>query len=153
MPKYYQGRFRPKNPKKYVGDVNNIVYRSSWELKFMSYCDKHPGIIKWGSEELQIPYKSPIDRKIHRYFPDFIIQKKDADGKIQTIMIEIKPKKYTTPPNKAKAKSKTGRRSVTYLNEVKTWGVNEAKWKSAKEFCDDRGWKFQVMTEDHLGIK
>lgn len=151
----YKGRFRPKNPQKYKGDPTNIIYRSLWEFKFFRYVDSHPDVIWWQSEEVIVPYVSPIDGRRHRYFPDVIVNRKMPDGKRKTIMIEIKPKAQTRPPTMTgkNAKTKTGRVSKRYLNEVRTWGVNEAKWKAARNYCADRGWEFVIMTEDHLGIK
>lgn len=150
----YKGRFRPTNPGKYKGDPSNIIYRSMWEFKFFRFADLHPDIIWWQSEEIAIPYMSPIDNKVHRYFPDVILMKKVGDDKYETIMIEIKPKSQTSPPDISKRNNTpTGRVSRRYLKEVKTYGINEAKWKAAQKYCDERGWKFQIMTEQHLGIK
>ena len=143
----YQGYFKPKHPEKYRGDPTNIIYRSSWELKLMIYLDEKNDIIKWGSEEIIIPYRSPIDGKIHRYFPDFIVTKINKDGIKETALIEVKPKSQTQPP---KRQNKITKR---YLTEVKTWGVNEAKWRAALEYCKDRGWSFHIFTEKELGIK
>jgi hypothetical protein len=138
----YKGYFKPKNPKKYKGDPTNIIYRSLWECKLMSYLDRHPDILLWSSEEFAIPYISPVDGKVHRYFPDFWIKKAD-----NTIMVvEIKPNKQTKPPKPMKKVTKS------YLNEVKTWGVNSAKWRAAKSFCEDRNWNFVIMDEYSLGI-
>jgi hypothetical protein len=145
--KYFQGYFKPKNPSKYLGDSQNIIYRSSYEYRVMTYFDTNPNILKWGSEEFHIPYVSPIDRSWHRYFPDFIIQAKGKDGNTKTIVIEVKPSSQTTPP---KIGQKPTRR---YINEIATWGVNEAKWKAAQEYCLDRGWSFQIITEKDLNIK
>lgn len=143
----YTGVFKPKNMMKYRGDVKNIVYRSSWELKFMVYLDNHKDVLEWSSEELIIPYRSPVDNRIHRYFPDFYVKRKDKDGKVETLIIEIKPKSQTRPPEKI---SKPNKR---YIKEVFTWGVNEAKWKAAKEYCEDRKYKFLILTEKELDIK
>jgi hypothetical protein len=143
----HQGYFKPKNPQKYKGDPTNIIYRSGWELKFMFYVDSHPEIIEWGSEEFSIPYRSPIDGRIHRYFPDFYLKKITKDGKPQTLIIEIKPLKQTIEPQKTNKKTKR------YINEVMTWGVNEAKWRAAAVYCNDRAWKFEILTEKELGIK
>ena len=139
----YQGTFKPKNPQKYKGNVSNIVFRSSWELKLMQRLDDDPAIVEWSSEELFIPYRSPVDNRYHRYFPDFLVKKNNGE----IILIEVKPKKQTKPPEQP---AKQTRR---YINEVFTWGVNQAKWKAATEYCADRKWKFMIMTEDHLGIK
>ena len=145
--KTYKGFFKPKNPKKYNGDPTNIVYRSSWELKLMMYLDEHKEIVGWSSEEIIIPYRSPIDGKIHRYFPDFKVTKINKDGIKETALIEVKPSTQTKPPEK---QSKITKR---YLTEVKTWGVNEAQWKAALDYCLDRGWSFHIFTEKELGIK
>ena len=142
----YSGKFTPKNPQKYIGDYNNIIYRSSWECKVMDWLDRNDSIISWASEELIIPYISPADNKYHRYFPDFLVKAKTRDGKFKTILIEVKPKKQTLPPEPKKRVTKQ------YINEVVTYGVNQAKWKAAEEFCLDRGWEFKVMTEEHLGL-
>lgn len=143
----YKGFFRPRNPSKYKGDPLNIVYRSRWELKFMGYLDAHKDVIEWSSEEFSIPYRSPIDNRIHRYFPDFHVKKANPQGIVETLVIEIKPAKETQPPKVMVKPTKQ------YLREVYTWGINSAKWKAAEEFCKDRKWKFVIMTEHELGIK
>jgi hypothetical protein len=142
----YSGLFKPKHPEKYVGDPTNIVYRSSWEAKVMSWLDNNDSIITWASEELFIPYISPVDNRWHRYFPDFLVKFRTKDNKLSTMMLEVKPKKQTAQPDPQKRKTKQ------FINEVKTWGVNQAKWKAASEYCLDRGWEFKLITEDHLGL-
>lgn len=142
----YSGIFKPSNPKKYVGDYTNIIYRSSWEARVMSWLDKNPSVISWASEELTIPYVSPVDGRYHRYFPDFLVKIQDKSGKVKTMMLEVKPKKQTQPPAQQKRVTKR------YITEVTTWGVNQAKWKAANEYCLDRGWEFKLVTEDHLGL-
>jgi hypothetical protein len=142
----YSGLFKPKNPQKYIGDHTNIVYRSSWECKVMTWLDNNHDIISWASEELIIPYKSPVDNRWHRYFPDFVVKIRTKDGKLKTMILEIKPKKQTLPPEPRKRVTKQ------YINEVATYGVNQSKWKAATEYCADRGWEFRVLTEEHLGI-
>ena len=139
----YSGRFIPKNPTKYVGDPNNIIYRSSWECRCMSYFDRTDEIISWASEEISIPYKSPVDSRIHRYFPDFIIRVKSGN-KTKTIMIEVKPYKQTQPPKQRSRVTKQ------YITEVTTYGVNQSKWVAAEEYCKDRGWEFKILTENDL---
>ena len=147
----YQGRFKPKNPSKYMGDPTNIIYRSSWELRLMSYLDDHKNVLRWSSEEVVIPYRSPIDGKRHRYFPDFYVEQINTNNKVDKILIEVKPKYQTMPP--VVQTTKTKKPTKRYINEVKTWGINKAKWDAAQEYCKDRGWKFEIMHEDHLGIK
>ena len=142
----YSGLFRPKNPQKYVGDPNNIVYRSSWECRVMDWLDRNRDIISWASEELIVPYISPVDNRVHRYFPDFLVKVRNKEGQLKTLMIEVKPKKQTQPPIQQRRITKQ------YITEVTTWGVNQAKWKAAEEYCLDRGWQFKIMTEEHLGL-
>ena len=146
MSKSYKGFFRPKNPLKYKGDPSGIVFRSSWELKFMNYLDAHPDVLEWSSEEFAIPYRSPVDGRVHRYFPDFWVKQKNINGDVETVVVEIKPKKQTEPPVVQKKRTKR------YINEVMTWGVNTAKWQAAEEYCSERKWKFRIFTEQHLGI-
>ena len=112
----------------------------------MKYFDHNPNIVEWASEELFVPYKNPIDGKMHRYFPDFVIKARQTGGKLQTIMIEVKPYKQTLSPTIQKRKTKR------YLNEVKTFAINTYKWEAAQSFCDDRMWKFQILTEKELKI-
>lgn len=147
MSKAQKGRFSPKNYKKYKGDPTNIIYRSSWELRVMRYLDENTNIIEWSSEEIAIPYRSPVDNRMHRYFPDFIVKAKMADGSIKTLMLEVKPKVQTREPEKRTKMTKK------YLTEVMTWGVNQAKWRAAEEYCKDHGWDFRLITEDQLGVK
>jgi len=142
----YKGSFKPRNPSKYLGNPSNIIYRSLWELKLMTYLDKHPDVMGWASEEVIVPYRSPLDRRLHRYYVDFYVKRK-VNGKIKESLIEVKPKSQTVPPKVKKQKSRR------YLNEVTTWGVNQAKWKAAQEYCRDRGWDFKIMTEHELDIK
>ena len=142
----YKGKFKPSNPKKYKGDPTNIIWRSTWELKFMQYCDKNENIITWASEELWIPYKSPIDNRIHKYFPDFYIKYKNTSGKVLESLIEIKPAKQVKGPTPQKSKSKK------YISEVVEYAKNVAKWEAAKDFCADRKWEFKILTEHDLGV-
>jgi hypothetical protein len=141
----YKGRFTPKNPKKYAGDSSNIVYRSLWELKVMKYLDENTNVIYWASEELVIPYVSPVDNRVHRYFPDFVVKVLNKEGKETTMVLEVKPEKQTRPP-------KQKRKTKQFLQEVVTYAINEAKWKAAELFCLEHGWKFKIITEKDLGI-
>ena len=142
----YKGKYKPENPQKYKGDPTNIIYRSLWERKFMLYCDKNLNILEWGSEEIALPYRSPLDNKVHRYFPDFYIKVKESNGQIKKYLVEIKPKKQTVEPQIKQRKTKQ------YIYEVTEWAKNQAKWKAAREFCEDRQWQFKIVTEDDLGI-
>ena len=142
----YKGKYYPSFPRKYKGDPTNIIYRSLWERKFMVYCDKNTKILEWGSEEIALPYISPHDSRVHRYFPDFYMKVKEMNGKIKRYMIEVKPAKQTKPPAKPKRQTKG------YIREAYEYAKNQAKWKMAREFCADRQWEFKVVTEKELGI-
>lgn len=142
----YSGKYRPTNRRKYKGDPTNIIYRSLWELKFMKYCDLNENVLEWGSEEIVIPYISPIDNRVHRYFPDFYVRVRSKTGRIEKLIIEIKPLKQTTPPKKQQ------RRTKRYITEVTTYAVNDAKWKAAREYCKDRQWEFKILTEKELKV-
>ncbi|MAX60197.1 MAG: head completion protein [Rhodobiaceae bacterium] len=142
----YKGKYYPSYPRKYKGDPTNIIYRSLWERKFMVYCDKNQNILEWASEEIAIPYRSPIDNRVHRYFPDFYMKVKEFNGKIKRYVIEVKPAKQTKPPAKPKRQTKG------YIREAYEYAKNQAKWKMAREFCADRQWEFKVVTEKELGI-
>ena len=140
MKKYYQGRYTPENPKKYAGNVNQIIYRSGWELQVMVKFDRTDSVILWNSEGLAIPYRSPLDGEVHRYFPDFLIKVREKSGAIKTYLIEVKPHAQT----QLRAQKRNTRKFIT---EVATYAVNRAKWAAAEEFCKDQGWTFQVITE------
>ena len=142
----YRGRYIPTYPKKYKGDPSNIIYRSLWERKFMVYCDRNDRILEWGSEEFFIPYRSPLDGKVHRYFPDFYVKVKTKQNTIKKWVVDVKPKSQTRPPRTPKRKTKK------YVTEVRNYAINDAKWKNAIEFCKDRNMEFIIITEDELGI-
>ena len=142
----YKGRYQPNNPLKYKGNFRNIIYRSLWEKKFMKYCDSNQNILEWGSEEFCLPYRSPLDNKVHRYFPDFYIKVKESTGKIKKYIIEVKPQRQCIEPKPQKKKTRT------YIYEVHEYAKNQAKWKAAEEYCLDRGYEFKILTEKELGI-
>lgn len=143
----YSGLYKPQNPEKYRGNPTRIIYRSMWEKKFMIFCDLTSTIVEWGSEEIYIPYRSPIDGRIHRYYPDFYIKVKTKDGKYEKYIIEIKPKRQTIKPN-----DKPKRKTAAWKREVLTYIKNRAKWDAAEDFCEDRQMKFKILTEDHLKV-
>ena len=141
MRNYKQGKYFPRLPSKYKGNPRNIIYRSSWERKFMLWCDQTPSVQEWGSEEIAVPYISPVDGKRHRYYPDFYVKVNN-----KKYMVEVKPARQTKEP-------KTQRRHTKrYISEVFTCSVNKAKWKEATEFCKDYGWEFMLITEKELKV-
>ena len=137
----YQGKYRVRFPRKYKGDPHNVIYRSSWEYKFMKWCESTSSVLEWGSEEIAIPYISPVDGRSHRYFPGFYVK----IGKKKYI-VEVKPFRQTQEPKTQK------RHTKRYITEVLTWGVNKAKWKAARKFCDTHSWEFMLITEKELKI-
>ena len=124
----YKGRFKPQNPKKYKGDPNNVIYRSSWELRVMKYLDNQPKVEWWASEEMFVRYRSPIDERIHRYYPDFVVKTKE-----KTFMLEVKPFHQTQKP-------KQKRKTKKFLQEAATYAVNQQKWRAADMFCQEHGY-------------
>lgn len=141
----YKGRYKVKNPSKYKGNPTQVIFRSLWERQVFRWCDENSSVLQWSSEEIIIPYRCKTDKKLHRYYPDVYIKTKDNE-----YLIEIKPKKETVPPRDRSKKTKT------YLNEVMTYIKNTSKWDAAKEYCADRGFIFDIWTEDTLkkmGIK
>lgn len=145
--KFRQGIFKPTNTSKYIGN-SDPIYRSGWELKFFRWADLNENIIAWGSENIIIPYISPLDGKVHRYFVDNFIIFKNKEGKKNKFLIEIKPSKQVVKPVSTK-----GKRRTTILYEQKTWVINQAKWEAAKRWADKKGYEFLILTEKELGIK
>ncbi len=137
---YIQGKYTLLNPKKYLGDKHNIIFRSSWEMRMMHFFDTSPGVHWWNSEELIIPYVSPVDHQIHRYHPDFVVHLKTRKGD-KTFLIEVKPDSQT------KLRQPPAVQTRKYLTEVATYAVNCAKWQAAQEFCAKNHWEFKVITE------
>lgn len=146
MYKGQTSQYRVKNPSKYKGTLTNVVARSSWERRFMTWADNSPSVIFWGSEEIIIPYYSQADGRIRRYFVDFFCEIKDQSGNITKYLIEIKPEKFTKSPVQPAKKTKK------YLEEVIQYVTNESKWEAAKRYCNERGMKFLILTEKNLGM-
>ena len=143
-----QGKYRPLHPEKYRGDHGEIYYRSSWELEFCRWCDGNKQILSWQSEEKRIPYYDPVAKKRRTYFPDFYVKYRRNDGVIVEELVEVKPaKEVKGPPQNPKKRTKS------WAYSVKTYAVNQAKWKAAREFCEDRKLEFKIMTEKELGIR
>lgn len=140
-----KGRFIPVNKEKYIGNPNTIIYRSGWELLCMRRFDNDPNIIFWQSEEIIIPYHDRATGKLRRYYPDFCIQKRNIDGTIETLLIEVKPYSQTIPPIKGKSQKQ-------YLRECQTFATNYSKFEFAKQYCARKGWRFVILTERELGL-
>ena len=141
----YKGNYRPKNPQKYKGDSTNIVYRSLLERRVMVWLDNEPRVLEWQSELVIIKYISPIDSKLHRYYPDFAVKYVNKNNELKSVILEIKPEKQTKPPKKSNTKS--GKATRRYMKEAMTWGINDAKWTYAREWCKQNGYDFEIWTE------
>jgi|TARA_B100000902_G_scaffold174000_1_gene167912 hypothetical protein len=141
MAKSYKGLYRPSNPDKYIGNDKRIVYRSLLERRFMRYCDLNKDILFWASEELPIRYYNPLDKKYHRYFPDFVVKTVNKERYI----VEIKPSRQVAKPKPPKRKTKS------YMRESFEYIKNQAKWQAARKYCDDKGLEFKIITEKDLG--
>ena len=144
----YKGKYTPENPSKYMGNVNNIVYRSMWERRCMKYFDGNASILKWSSEELAIPYYDTATKTIRRYYPDFLIKVKTTNGEEKTHLVEVKPSKELHPPVRTQ-----GKRKSTVLWEMKAYQMNRDKFASARKWCDKRNIAFDIWTEKHLKQK
>lgn len=136
-----KGKYKPKNPQKYKGDPRNIIYRSGWERDIMSYCDNTSQIVWWKSEEVSIPYYNPLKKRWCRYFPDIIMGVKREYG-IEVRVVEIKPYKLTQPPKTPKRKTKS------YYYHMEQYITNQCKWKECEKWCENRGYNFQILTEE-----
>lgn len=162
--KYQQGYFTPTNSEKYRGDSSKIIFRSSWELRFMNWVDLHPNISKWSSEPVAIKYNNPCAKlvngqytsAVHNYYVDFFITV-TKENTIQSWLIEIKPGMQvpTTEQMMRLSKmitegNKTDKKINRYNHELKTLLVNRAKFLAAKKFAEDRGCKFAICDENFL---
>lgn len=143
----YSGIYKPSNPKKYKGNPQRIIYRSLWERKLFVYCDTNKNVIEWGSEEIIVPYICPTDGKAHRYYPDVYIKILSNNGEYKKYIIEVKPKRQVEGPD-----PNPKRKTANWKREVKTFIKNQAKWKAARKYCEDRKMQFVILTEDHLKV-
>jgi hypothetical protein len=142
--KFKQGFFNPKYPSKYIGQ-KPIRYLSSWELRFFRWADENPNVVEWASEAIIIPYVSPLDRKVHRYYTDGVVAIKEGNI-IKKYIIEIKPSAQTKIPTKGR------KRMSTMVYETARFAQNQAKWEAAKKYANKHGYEFIILTEKELGI-
>lgn len=137
MSRYHQGQFRMTNPQKYVGKSAPYA-RSSWEVKVMQLFDTNSNILQWASEEVGIPYISPIDNRMHTYYPDFMVRYIDANNREHVELLEVKPNSQSTLET---ARSLADRQALA---------VNAAKWQAATQWCKSKGIRFRVITENEI---
>lgn len=142
--KFHQGFYAPKNPSKYIGKLDNIIYRSGLELKLFRWADNNANVLEWNSEEVTIPYFDSVQKKNRKYFIDAYVKIKEGD-KIKKYLIEVKPWKQTQEPKATKNKKKSN-----LLYEQVTWKNNCDKWSFAREFAKKHGMDFIIITEKEL---
>ena len=152
--RFKQGYFNPSNPQKYMGDLSNIIYRSSWELRWMNYCDTNNAVLEWASEPIQIPYFNSIVDKVQNYYVDFLIKLQTEEG-VKIKIVEIKPKAQLPEEYGGKKPILEGERwtlkkAKTYNAQLRTYITNKEKFKAARSFAEERGWVFAIVTEDDL---
>ena len=145
---YRSGKYEPRNPDKYIGDIHNSIYRSSWEYRFCTYCDTNESILKWSSEPVSIDYYNPLDKKEHKYNVDFYIKVLKESGEEQDWIIEIKPENQTKKPIYEGVNTLSKLKSDN--RNMQIWITNQAKFKAAKEWAAKRGYKFGVIDENFL---
>lgn len=145
---YRSGLYAPSNPDKYIGDIHNIIYRSSWEYRFCTYCDTNDSIIKWSSEPMSIDYYNPLDKKMHKYNVDFYVKVLKDEQETEEWIIEIKPERQTQKPLYEGNMTLTKLKS--YNRNMQIWITNQAKFKAAKEWAEKRGFRFGVVDENFL---
>lgn len=138
------GKYKLKNPKKYKGNKDDIIYRSTYELKMMTYLDESHNVLEWSSENVVVPYKSPIDNQVRKYYIDFYAKIINEKNEIESYLFEVKPKKFTQPPKE--------RKSNAYIKEVKEFLKNQAKWQAAELYCKENNFKFKIITEENLNL-
>jgi len=136
--KFAKDLFQIRHPEKYVGS-KTPVYRSSWEMTFMMFCDNNPSIQEWASEPVKIPYRDPLTGKQTVYVPDFLITYIDRNHKKHVEMIEIKPANQMI-------KERVGNNAYNQAQYVK----NMAKWQAAGQWCKNRGIRFRVINENDI---
>ena len=142
-----KSKYTPVYPHKYKGNSKMIICRSSWERKFCQWCDMNNSIVSWASEEFSIPYVSPKDNRVHKYYPDYLIKVKEKNDMIKTYVVEVKPYKQTMPPKPRSRKTKSYSNRVCYLCS------QSGKVESCKRICEDHRIEFKVVTEKELGIR
>lgn len=141
-PRFKQGIFTPRNPKKFIG--TRAIYRSSFELRFMQWADHNDNVLEWGSENIVIPYISPVDGRVHRYYVDNFVVIREGNT-IKRYIVEIKPYAQTQPP-----KTSTRKKKATIIYEQSQWLVNQAKWTAAEKYAREKSAKFIILTEREL---
>lgn len=141
---FKQGYYSPHNLQKYVGNLP-IIYRSSWERKFCHWCDHNEEILSWSSEPFEIPYFNILDKKYHKYYPDFYIKKK-KDDTYEEYIVEIKPKSQLKKPEPPKKNTKKALENFKYGYEM--YVRNLCKTEALNKMASQRNFKVMLLTEE-----
>lgn len=130
--RYKQGYINPKSCTKLFESQRNekIIYRSSYEKRFIMWLEKSGKVLHWGSECVCIHYTG-ADGQPHHYYPDYVVEFTDGTKSL----IEIKPYNQTVKPDP---------RCQWAVEEFKK---NMLKWTAAKAFCERNGMSFKILTE------
>jgi hypothetical protein len=156
--RYHQGTYIVQNTNKYIGNLSEVYYRSSWEKQFCSWCDNNVNVVRWGIELIKIPYEvltetthktqKIVKKQTKNYIPDFFIEVRDSNNKLVQYLIEIKPMKEINKPEYPKTVS---RKTVNqYERSMNLWVKNLLKWEKAEEYCASRGIIFKLVTEKNI---
>ena len=149
--KYTNGKYKLKHPSKYIGDPDNIIFRSSWELRFCKYCDENDKIIKWSSEPISIDFWNPLDKKTHRYHPDFYIKVRKEDNSEEDWILEIKPQNQYKKELEPKLTGRITPKKLKEYNDKKTvWIINRCKFEAATRFAESIGYRFGAIDETFI---
>lgn len=149
--RFKSGKFIPRNPEKYIGDIYNIIYRSSWEGRFCQYCDQNLNILKWSSEPVEIKFWNPIDKNEHSYFPDYYIKVQKIDGTTEDWIIEIKPSaQYQLEKKPVLSGRLTEKRIRSHNDQMQVWIINRAKFDAATRFAKHNGYRFGAIDENFI---
>jgi hypothetical protein len=143
-----QGYYLPLNPNKYVGDITTIIFRSSWELKFLQFCDTNSDILRYSSEPVAIPYYNPNDNKVHKYYVDFYIEMRTETNRIRRMLIEVKPMKYIKIP--VPSRNPTYKALKRFQSEMTRYITNNMKFEAARNFAREQGMEFGIITENFV---
>lgn len=134
--RYQQGYINPQSCQKLFEGLKyeKIIYRSSYEKKFINWLENSKDVYKWGSECIKIPYLLITDQKYHTYYPDYVVEMTNGD----IYVIEIKPANQTKKPETDNSWA-----SREYIK-------NMCKWKATVEFCKSKNYKFKILTENTI---
>jgi hypothetical protein len=114
----------------------------------MKFCDDNDKVLKWNFESIGIPYWNPIKKKVSTYWVDTWVRIDNGNNKTEDWILEIKPLKYTKPPEEPKRLTESALNQ--YALHAKTYIINRAKFEAAKDFAHSKKMNFGIITENFL---